>query len=164
MTEEVCGRCIRIGAGVEQLVMKTTDVMSTPVQCCRPDDTLAHAAEDMWDYEIQNMPVVDEAGRPIGLVTDRSICMTALRSRRRLDLLRVDQAMLSEVPTVHQDVPLEELERVLRGADVRWAAVVADGGAVVGVVTPGDVERALQALGKRAIRRARTTGVLRRVS
>ncbi len=125
--------------------------MTSPAQSCMRDDSLADVAREMWDYEICAMPVVDAERRPIGSVTDRSICMAALRTRKRLDLLRAGDALLTDVPVVHEDVPLEQAERLLRAADGRWLPVVGDDGTLIGVVTSGDVVRALRAVGRRAL-------------
>lgn len=126
--------------------MKTKDVMTSPAVCCTIDGSLARAAEEMWDYEIHTMPVVDEQDRPIGSVTDRCICMAALRANRRLEAIQVKAAMLVGVPRVHQELPVAQLEPLMDSSQVRLLAVVEDDGRLVGVVSAGDVDRALREL------------------
>ena len=127
------------------------DVMTSPAECCSPDDSLERVAELMWDYEIRALPVVDAAGRPIGWLTDRAICMTALRSQRALKPLRVRQAMMPSPPVVRRDFPLCLLERELSQHGSDWLVVIDDDGTVAGIVTTGDVDRALRALGRRTM-------------
>jgi predicted transcriptional regulator len=120
--------------------MKASDVMTAPAVCCSAHDTLEYVAELMWDYEIHTVAVVDGSGRPVGWVTDRAICMTALRARQSLGALRVEQAMLRAVPTVKSDLGLSLLKA--RKASAPWLLVLDDSGAAAGVVTDGDIERA----------------------
>ncbi len=118
--------------------------MTRDVRVCRQGESLSAVALEMWHYEIPAVPVVDDLGRPIAVVTDRSVCMTALRTGRPLEALRVERAMMAVV-TVAVDTPIERLRRELRDLDLRWAPVVDARGALVGVVTLGDIERSLRA-------------------
>jgi CBS domain-containing protein len=45
------------------------DVMSSSVFACRPDDAVETAFAEMRRRQIRRMPVLDEAGRPLGIVT-----------------------------------------------------------------------------------------------
>lgn len=44
-------------------------VMSTDVQTCHPDDVIADIARTMGLRQIRRMPVVDDAGAVVGIVT-----------------------------------------------------------------------------------------------
>ena len=127
--------------------------MTAPAQCCTIDGSLAQVAEEMWDYEIHAVPVVDDEGRPLGSVTDRCICMAALRSKRSIERLQVKTAMLVGVFCVHQDLPVDQLEKLMQSGEARWFPVLGEDGRVVGVVTAGDVDRALRKLGRRTMAR-----------
>ena len=124
--------------------MRAMDVMTRDVRVCRADEPLSAVALEMWHYEIHSMPVVDEKSRPVAVVTDRSVCMAALRTGRPLEVLRAERAMMAVV-TVAVDTPVERLRRQLRDLDLRWAPVVGLGGVLAGVVTIGDIERSLRA-------------------
>ena len=45
------------------------DVMSSSVYACRPDDTVESAFAEMRERQVRRMPVLDEAGRLLGIVT-----------------------------------------------------------------------------------------------
>ncbi|MBL8743071.1 MAG: CBS domain-containing protein [Myxococcales bacterium] len=133
--------------------------MTSPALCCSIDDTVDRVAELMWDYEIHAVPVIDVAGRPVGWVTDRSICMAALRTGQPLGSLRVERALLSSVPTVRSETKLSLLERLASRGDASWLLVVDESGGMVGVITDGDVARArLQAPPARSVRRRVASG------
>ena len=58
--------------------MRVEQLMSRPVHCCRPEDTLACAAQLMWDHDCGCVPVVAADGTGLaGIITDRDICMCA---------------------------------------------------------------------------------------
>lgn len=45
------------------------DIMTRQVHTCRPDELLADAAKVMEDHQVRRLPVVDEGGGIIGLLT-----------------------------------------------------------------------------------------------
>jgi CBS domain-containing protein len=49
--------------------LRIADHMTTPVFSCRPDDTLDVAARIMRAHRVRRLPVVDEAGRPVGIIS-----------------------------------------------------------------------------------------------
>ena len=62
--------------------MKVQEVMNRQVHSCRPDTNLATAAAVMWDYDCGTLPVVDDAGHVVGMLTDRDIAMAAATQGR----------------------------------------------------------------------------------
>lgn len=73
--------------------MKVRELMTSPAHACQPQDTLARAAQLMWDHDFGILPVVDREGRIGGTITDRDIAMAALMRGRRLDELRCADSM-----------------------------------------------------------------------
>ena len=45
------------------------DLMTSPAITIGPDDTVEHAARLMYDRKVKRLPVVDQAGRPIGIIS-----------------------------------------------------------------------------------------------
>ena len=73
------------------------DLMTTAVVAVRPEDTVEHAAKLMYDREVKRLPVTDESGRLVGIIsradvlsvfdrTDAAICheITQRRAPRRV--------------------------------------------------------------------------------
>src|SRR5688500_1982341 len=81
------------GTRTAEGIMRVAELMTTAVVSCGPQDTLARAAQMMWDRDIGCVAVADEARRVIGMITDRDICMAALIQGRALDAIAVDTAM-----------------------------------------------------------------------
>ena len=55
-------------------------------------DSLNRAAQIMWERRCGCVPVID-AGRVVGLLTDRDVCMAAYTQGRRIDDIAVTTAM-----------------------------------------------------------------------
>ena len=45
------------------------DLMTTAVVAVRPDDTVEHAAKLMYDRAVKRLPVTDESGRLVGIIS-----------------------------------------------------------------------------------------------
>jgi CBS-domain-containing membrane protein len=55
--------------------VKVRDVMATKVRTCFISDSLATAAQLMWDHDCGCVPVLNEQAQVVGMLTDRDICM-----------------------------------------------------------------------------------------
>ena len=122
--------------------MRVADVMSSPAYSCSASETLDRAARVMWDHDTGVVPIVDQAGRAIGMITDRDICMAAYTQGRALSEIRIQQAMSKVVYTCHPDDRLSAAERTLGVHQVRRLPVVDDAGRLLGVLSINDVWRA----------------------
>ena len=52
--------------------------MATKVRTCFISDSLATAAQLMWDHDCGCVPVLNEQAQVVGMLTDRDICMVLL--------------------------------------------------------------------------------------
>ncbi len=119
--------------------MKVQDVMTSPARSCTPDTTLVEAARTMWDHEKGSLPVLDSAGRPAGMITDRDICMALARKNRFPGDIRVREVM-SPHPFVCQPSDLiESALATMAKQQVRRLPVVDGQGRLVGIVSVNDV-------------------------
>jgi CBS-domain-containing membrane protein len=121
--------------------MKVADIMRADVEVCGTDDNLATAATRMWDADIGCLPVLDEAGRAIGMVTDRDVCMAALTRGEPLHQIPVSVAMSKQVRSCRPDATLAEAEEIMRSGQVRRLPVIDADGALVGIVSLADLAR-----------------------
>jgi CBS domain-containing protein len=126
--------------------MPVEQVMTRPVHCCRPEDTLARAAQLMWDYDCGCLPVIGSNGaeRVVGMVTDRDVCMCALFEGSPLGAIKVSRAMAKQVQAWRPDDSLADAERVMREARVRRLPVVDEIDMLVGMVSLADVAQAAE--------------------
>ncbi len=142
-------------------------VMTTKVVVLHTDQTLAEAADVLDEHGIGAAPVVDEAGRVVGLLRDEDLLATEARLhlpttiailgvdftmpgaiRRYDEDLRkalastVGEVMEGEYPSLGPDASLEDAATLMHESDVTHVVVVEDG-MPVGIVARGDVVRFL---------------------
>ena len=55
--------------------MRARDIMTKKPECCTRDNTAREAARVMRDRDCGVVPVVDDAGRVVGVVTDRDLAV-----------------------------------------------------------------------------------------
>ena len=115
------------------------DVMSSPAHLARTTDSCGHVATIMRDDEIGFVVVVDDQGRPAGVVTDRDLVTRAVAEGIGPDA-PVDSVITGEPASIDSGRPVREAVSMMRAFAVRRLPVVHDG-AIVGVVTLGDLAR-----------------------
>jgi len=123
--------------------MLVEQLMTRPVQSCSADDTLARAAQLMWDNDCGCLPVIGANGSTnvIGVITDRDICMCGLFEGRPLGELTVVKAMSRGVVLCRAGDGVENAERIMREARVRRLPAIDDSGMLVGMITLADLAR-----------------------
>ncbi len=119
--------------------MKAEQSMVREVRSCSPESTLHDAARIMWETDVGCVVVLDGARRPVGMITDRDVCMAALTQGVALKDSQVSTAMSRRVLTCRRDTPLRDVEQLMRDAQIRRVPVVDAQGRVVGIVTLGDI-------------------------
>jgi CBS domain-containing protein len=123
--------------------MRIDQIMTKQVSSCGPDDTLATAAQLMWDHDCGCLPVCtgDGANLVCGVITDRDICMSALFAGKPLHELRVSDAMSKQLQTCRPGDSLADAEKTMRQAHIRRLPVVDEQGALVGILSLADLAR-----------------------
>ncbi|MCH2488063.1 MAG: CBS domain-containing protein, partial [Erythrobacter sp.] len=74
--------------------MKAQDVMTSNPACCNPSSTVQEAALLMVDNDCGQIPVVDDSGALVGVVTDRDIACRCVAKGNSSDQ-RVEEVMTS---------------------------------------------------------------------
>lgn len=99
--------------------------------------TVAQALAIMEEYHIGGIPVVDDEGKLVGIVTNRDL-------RFERDLNRpVDEVMTKEnLVTTRQSTNLEEAAQILQQHKIEKLPVVDNDGKLIGLVTYKDITKA----------------------
>ena len=121
--------------------MKIRKIMSKPAQTCRLDDTLNIAAKQMWEHDCGVVPVVNEHGSIVGMLTDRDICMSAYTQGRVLSAIPVSEAMATKIFSVHANDTVEAAEKVMREQQIHRVPVIDGDNRPVGVLSLNDIAR-----------------------
>lgn len=118
--------------------MSIRHLMTTRPLTVSLHDSLAVAAERMWAGDCGCLPVVNDEGVVVAMVTDRDICMAAWSQNQPPQSLRVPQAMSKGVVTCNSDDTVEAVESAMRWARVRRLPVV-DDGRLEGIISLADI-------------------------
>lgn len=136
--------------------MKVSDVMSTGAAKVLANSPLSAAVEMMVQYRISGLPVVDESGKLVGVITEGDFLGTHSGERQHLieivdgsDLavsqLRtrsVQEIMTKDPVTVDIETSLEEAIETMKRHNVKRLPVL-DQGRIAGIFSRSDVMTAL---------------------
>lgn len=129
--------------GVAELSVPVAELMHE-AKSCRPEDPLTEPARLMWELDCGAVPVVDEAGTLVGMITDRDICMAAYTRGQPLSALNVASTMSTNLAVASPQDSLESVAQLMRQRQIRRVPII-DDGRLVGIVSLADVARRLEA-------------------
>jgi len=122
------------------------EVMSRPLVTVQADSPLGRAAEIMAKQKIKRLPVVDDGGRLVGMLSRVDVlgavtpALKAHRARPPLGALRtVGEVMEPNVPAVAEDADLPEVVAKMLGGGFKRVIVVDAAGHPLGMITDGDL-------------------------
>jgi CBS domain-containing protein len=149
--------------------MFARDIMTHDVVSVKSDATVRDVARLLIDKAISAVPVVDDDGRPIGMVSEGDLaCGNEMRRRERsqwwlaqlaegeplsenflvaIDAgnCSVDKLMVQPVVTAPAEATVEEIARVMEKHKIKRVIVTAENGEMAGIVTRADIVRAVAA-------------------
>lgn len=141
--------------------MKVKDIMSAQPRTCTSSTNLAVAAALMLDGDCGMLPVVDSAGKVVGVVTDRDLYVALATRNARPSELTVGQVASQQVFTCEPDDDVQTALAAMKQHRVRRLPVHGFGGTVAGVVSMNDI--VLSAGPRRAVRSDDIVGTLQSI-
>jgi CBS domain-containing protein len=121
--------------------MNVQEIMSPKPVCCAPNTPIRQVAEMMVSEDVGEIPVCDDEGKPVGVVTDRDIaCRLVAKGKNPLDA-RAEECMSTPVITAKPEMPVEEAARMMQEYQVRRLPVVDRKGVLCGIVSQADLAR-----------------------
>jgi acetoin utilization protein AcuB len=130
--------------------MRVRDVMTASPITVPPDTPVLDARHLMLERRIRHLPVTDERGELMGIITDRDIRLNLPSQATSLSVweinhllarLTVDKVMTQAVLTVGPDRGARDAAQLMLDHTI-GALPVVDGGRLVGIVTETDLLRA----------------------
>jgi CBS domain-containing protein len=107
-----------------------------------PDQTVTAIVKVLTQHRIGAVPVVNEQGQIIGIISERDIIRGMAQHADAVLTLAADRLMSRDVKTCSSEDQLDDLMEVMTRQRIRHLPVVADG-ALHGIVSIGDVVKQL---------------------
>jgi CBS domain-containing protein len=126
-----------------EVAMKAKDLMTSDPACCTPDTSLQQVAQMMVKHDCGCIPVVESKPglKPVGVVTDRDICLRTVGQGRNPLTLAAGDIMSSPVATVTREVSVKECCQMMEDKQIRRIVVVEETGGCCGIIAQADVAR-----------------------
>jgi CBS domain-containing protein len=122
--------------------MQVLDLMTTEVVKVSPDTGIKEAAQLMFRHRVSGLPVVDDAGRVAGIITEADFLRMEVARGEAEDpkpIEKVSQVMSSGVVTIAPEEGLAEAAKIMVVQDVKRLPVVDDEGRMQGIISRLDI-------------------------
>lgn len=149
-------------------MLKAKDIMATELVTVTPSTPVTEAARILLEKRVNGLPVVDEAGRLVGIICQSDLVAqqkrfpipsvfnlldglipiaspkTIEKEMQKIAATRVSEAMSANPATVSPQTSLEEIATLMVSKSFHTLPVV-EGGKLVGIIGKEDVLRTLLA-------------------
>jgi CBS domain-containing protein len=115
------------------------DVMTADPTRCSATTTLDEVAKLMRQFDCGEIPIVDTADRPIGVVTDRDIVCRVVAEGQNPVAHTAEQCMTQPVITIQAGASLDEVLETMQRNQIRRLLVVEEDGCCAGIISQADV-------------------------
>ncbi len=128
--------------------MYVKDKMTVNVVTVKKEYAVPSAIDIMHTNKLHRLPVVDDAGKIVGLLTKKAITsctpsdsssLSVFELNYLLNKFKVGDIMCKEPVTIGPDALLEEAAAKMVGESVGCLPVVKDDGTLVGIITDKDI-------------------------
>ncbi|HEX6008844.1 MAG TPA: CBS domain-containing protein [Actinomycetota bacterium] len=123
-------------------------IMTEAPKTLSPDRTIADAAGLMEQYDVGVIPLADEDGKLVGLVTDRDLVLRIIAKQQDPREMKLGDVATRNVITTTPDTNVSDARDLMAENKIRRLPVVKEG-KLVGIVALGDI--AVADASKRAV-------------
>ena len=114
------------------------DIMSRPPITAKENETVAGVSKLMGKHDIGCVIVIDKAGNPAGIITERDIVQRVAARNILPSELTIGQTMSKPVASISPGATVNDAAKLMNHRKIRRLAVM-DEGKLVGIVTMKDI-------------------------
>jgi len=120
---------------VERVKKSESGIINEPIHL-KPQNTLQDALDLMADYKISGFPVVDDANKLVGILTNRDL-------RFEKDFSQKVENVMTQAPliTAKHGISLEEAEEIFKTNKIEKLPLVDESGTLAGLITIKDLKK-----------------------
>jgi CBS domain-containing protein len=128
---------VKVKGGIMAKIAR--DVMTTNPACCKPETPLDQVAKLMVQHDCGEIPVIDSAEQPVGVVTDRDIVCRLVAEGKNPLAYTAENCMSQPAVTVPVTAALDEVVATMEKHQIRRVPVVDERGCCTGIISQADV-------------------------
>jgi CBS-domain-containing membrane protein len=121
--------------------MKVRELMTKQVASVRPGERASNALRMMWDCDCGTLPVTEDGGRVVAVVTDRDLAMTGMFRDARPSEFAVSDAMSRSLHCCSPEDSVGAAAEIMRRVQIRRLPVVDGERRLVGILSQADIVR-----------------------
>ena len=120
---------------VQRVKKSESGIINEPIHL-KPQNTLQDALDLMADYKISGFPVVDDANKLVGILTNRDL-------RFEKDFSQNVENVMTQAPliTAKHGISLEEAEEIFKTNKIEKLPLVDESGTLAGLITIKDLKK-----------------------
>jgi CBS domain-containing protein len=122
--------------------MNVSTLYHASVISCSSRDSLEHVTSLMWRCDLGCLPVIDDRGRLVGVITDRDVSIAAYLAGAPLRSIVVSSVMTKDVISCCPADDIVSVIAKMTAHQVHRLPVTDDRGSVIGMISINDVARA----------------------
>jgi CBS domain-containing protein len=126
------------GAGTVKL-MSVGCICIREIDLAEPGESVLRAARRMRERRVGTLVIVDDVGKPVGLITDRDLALRVVAAGGDPRAVSVGEVMTEDPKTVTESTPIESALFLMRSGSFRRLPVVNEDGKLVGILSLDDV-------------------------
>ncbi|MBZ5677994.1 MAG: CBS domain-containing protein [Acidobacteriia bacterium] len=119
--------------------MRVEDVMTKDVSVCSPGTNAAAAAEIMWNRDCGILPVLEDSGQLVGMVTDRDLFIALGTQNRNPSDLQVGEIMHREPSACSPEDDVRNALKTMAKQRLRRLPVIDKSREIKGILSIDDV-------------------------
>jgi len=140
--------------------MLVKDVMSSPVVTMNENESSNKVAVAMDRGDLGAIIVTNEAGKSIGIITERDLVIRVLAKNLKPDTVKLKEIMTTPLVTIEPEATITEAARRMNRLDIRRLGVIYKGN-LVGIISSKDVLGVMPELIETILERSRIEGEAR---
>ena len=129
--------------------MKVKEIMTPNAKAIWLTESLADAAQLMWENDCGVLPIIKDGRKVIGMITDRDICMAAAMRDKKPSGVSVEEVMTGLVYSLNPEDEIEQALKTMEEHKIRRLPVVNAEGELEGILSMNDVVLNANAAGDR---------------
>lgn len=137
--------------------MLVRDVMSSPVITMDENECSNKAAIAMDHEDLGAVIVTNQAGKSIGIITERDLVLRVLAKNLKPDTIKAKEIMTTPLVTIEPEATITEAARRMNRLDIRRLGVIYKGN-LVGIISSKDILGVMPELIETILERSRIEG------